>query len=394
MSRRQLAAIGLAVAMLGLLVAGCRRQLAPGSVLEIVPDEDWPLLVDDLEPESFAAAADQSLAYFHGLPPERNVELGGARFTVAELQASLDRLRGLLSSERDPVRLAQALREGFVLAQSVGRDGRGEVLFTGYYEPVLEASRVPQAAFVQPVYELPRDLVSVNLEDFGVESEVRQLVGRVEDGRLVRYPDREAIDFNAALAGQAQAIAYLPDPVQTFFLHVQGSGQLCFADGSRVRVGYASGNGHPYRSIGRLLLDEGLLTADEMSMQAIQEFLAHHPEQVRRVLSYNPSYVFFRVLAPEGGPLGCYELPLTAGRSIATDRGLFPAPVPAFIQGVLPTADGGEAPLSRFVLNQDTGGAIKGAGRVDLFFGSGDAAGERAGRTKHLGRLFFLLPRV
>jgi membrane-bound lytic murein transglycosylase A len=215
----------------------------------------------------------------------------------------------------------------------------------------------------------------------------------VDDGRLVPYHDRGDIDFGPGLSAEAEILGYLDDPVDVFFLHVQGSGTLVFADGERVRAGYASKNGLPYRSIGRLLLDEEIMTVDEMSMQAIKTYLHDNPDEVERVLSHNPSYVFFRPLTAEGGPLGCFGVPVTAGRSIATDRRLFPAPTAAFLTGRIPSAAGGDKPFSRLVVIEDTGGAITGPGRVDLFFGAGDEAGELAGRTKHLGELYFLLPR-
>jgi membrane-bound lytic murein transglycosylase A len=163
-----------------------------------------------------------------------------------------------------------------------------------------------------------------------------------------------------------------------------------FADGSRTRLGFAASNGRPYRGIGRVLMDEGLLTQDEMSMQAIKRVLAQRPELRRRVLGQNPSYVFFRELSPEGGPLGCFETPLTAGRSIATDRKYFPGLAPAFITGSRPGPGGKTLPLARLALNQDTGGAIRGPGRLDLYFGSGAQAGDTAGRMKHVGNMYFL----
>jgi membrane-bound lytic murein transglycosylase A len=160
-----------------------------------------------------------------------------------------------------------------------------------------------------------------------------------------------------------------------------------------VRAGYAGTNGRIYRSIGRLLIDDGLVSTGEMSMQAIRSYLEDHPEDLRRVLSFNPSYVFFRPLPAVGGPLGCYGEPVTGGRSIATDRRLFPAPVLAWIRTSVPTSAGADESLAGFVLNQDTGGSIRGPGRVDLFFGRGDEAGELAGRTRHLGELYFLIPK-
>lgn len=207
------------------------------------------------------------------------------------------------------------------------------------------------------------------------------------------YPDRAAIDFGEGLAAAAPVLGYVADPVDLFFLQIQGSGTLVFEDGSRKRAGFAVANGHPYKSIGKLLIDEGLVSREEMSMQAIRTFLAENPEEVRRVLSYNPSYVFFRPLDTTDGPLGCYGVPVTAGRSIATDRRLFPAPVMAWIEGTMPSDDGGEVEFARFSVNQDTGGAIRGPGRVDLFVGAGDEAAAIAGRMKNDGRFYLLLPR-
>ena len=178
-----------------------------------------------------------------------------------------------------------------------------------------------------------------------------------------------------------------------FFLQVQGSGTLVFPDGTRLRAGYAVSNGWEYRSIGKLLIDDGLVPREEMSMQAIRAYLAAHPEDLERVLAFNPSYVFFRPLKTVDGPLGCYGVPVTAGRSIATDRRLFPAPVIAWIEGTMPDLGGNQRQFSRFAVNQDTGGSIRGPGRVDLFIGAGDQAAEVAGRMNNPGRFYLLLPR-
>jgi len=218
-------------------------------------------------------------------------------------------------------------------------------------------------------------------------------VGQVRENQVRPYPDREAIDFNRAIQGQAQPLAYLDDMVEAFFLHIQGSGQVKFPDGLRMRLGYAAGNGRPYRSIGPILEKRGLMNKDEMSMQNIKVLLAQRPELRREILSQNPSYVFFRKLSPEGGPLGCYDMPLTIGRSIATDRCIFPGLAPGFVLGTRPSAGGGTVPFGRFIVNQDTGGAIRGPGRLDLYYGSGQEAGLLAGRMKHVGQLFFFAPK-
>jgi membrane-bound lytic murein transglycosylase A len=362
-------------------------------VAEIVPADQWPQLTDDLDPTGLEQACGPSIDYLGRVPPERVYTFGPVQRTAAELAHGVRRACELAAGSADPDELSAELQNEFLLLRSVGRDGRGEVFFTGYYEPLLDARIDDVPPFSNPVIGIPDDVITVDLADFGVESETARLVGRVDEKRLVPYLDRDAIDFGDGLLADAEVLGYVDDPVDVFFLHVQGSGTLVFPDGRRVRAGYAATNGRPYRSIGRLLIDDGLVSRDDMSMQAIRAYLEDHPEELRRVLSYNPSYVFFRRLPSEGGPLGCYGEPVTAERSIATDRRLFPAPVMAWIRAEVPEAGGGDRQIARFVLNQDTGGSIRGPGRVDLFFGQGDEAGDLAGRTKHLGELYFLIPK-
>jgi membrane-bound lytic murein transglycosylase A len=258
----------------------------------------------------------------------------------------------------------------------------------------VAARREAVPPYLHPVYGVPDDLVRVDLLRFGLEPGPHQVVGRVVGHQLEPYPDRREIEFGRGLGAPAEVLGYLADPVELFLLQVQGSGTLVFEDGSRLRAGYAMSNGRPYRSIGQLLVDEGLITREKMSMQAIRAYLAEHPEDLERVLSSNPSYVFFRPLEASGdGPLGCYGVPVTAGRSIATDRAIFPAPAVAWIQATIPDPTGGRRTIRRFVINQDTGGAIRGPGRVDLFVGAGESAGEVAGRMQDSGSLYLLLPR-
>jgi membrane-bound lytic murein transglycosylase A len=378
-------------------MGGCstaRRSPAPlhhVPPLRVVPASQWPLLTDDLDLESLENAVTRSLGYLEGLIPETRFVMGPWQGSAAELARAAHRFLKIMRVETDAEQRTAALKKESLLLKSTGRDAKGEVLITGYFEPLLQARRQPDERFKYPVYGVPADLITVDLRDFGLDTALSRLCGRLVGKRLVPYPDREAIDFQSALGDAALPLAYLEDLVALFFLHVQGSGTLEL-DGELVRVGYAQTNGRPYRSIGKLLLDEGVMSYEEMSMQAIVAFLSEHPEQLRRVLSYNPSYVFFRELSAEGGPLGCYEIPLTAGRSIATDRRVLPAPVVAYLRGSLPDTSAQERELARFVVNQDTGGAIQGPGRVDLFWGLGDAAGELAGRTKHLGELYVLVP--
>jgi membrane-bound lytic murein transglycosylase A len=355
----------------------------------------WPALADDLEPGSLEAACRESLAYLEAADPARSVAFGSESFTMAEMAVTVRRGCSILTTETDPERRRQLLASEFRLMRSVGRDGHGEVLFTGYFEPLLEARRTPEEPFIHPVYGLPPDHLEVDWQAFGLDNPGHRLVGRVEGRKVIPYPDRTAIDGEGALPADTPVLGWVADPVELFFLHVQGSGTLVFDDGERLRAGYADTNGRDYVSIGRILIAEGAIPAEEMSMQAITAWLEAHPEERERILGANPSYVFFRPLEADGGPLGCYGRPLTAGRSIATDRGLFPAPILGWVRGTLPAAQAGDPPVAfaRFVLNQDTGGSIRGPGRVDLFWGTGDAAGDRAGRTANRGEPYFLLPR-
>lgn len=389
-SPRSLAVVGVAALALG----GCaQRPTPPAAVLEIVPAAEWPALTDDLDPESLEAACRPSFEYLEAVPPSEAISFGPIVRSAAELALGTRRACEIITESVTEEERQRALQDEFLLLRSAGRDGWGEVLFTGYYEPLLDARSEASGSFEYPVYGVPSDLVTADLRDFGIANDPSRIVGRIDGKQLVPYDERDAIDFGAALADDVPVIGYVDDPVDAFFLHVQGSGTLVFPDGNRVRAGYAETNGWPYRSIGRLLIDDGLVGREEMSMQAIRGYLDDHPEEIRRVLAYNPSYVFFRPLSADGGPLGCYGEPVTGGRSIATDRRLFPAPVIGWINAVVPAPDGGEESISRFVLNQDTGGSIRGPGRVDLFFGQGGEAGELAGRTKHFGELYFLLPK-
>jgi membrane-bound lytic murein transglycosylase A len=237
------------------------------------------------------------------------------------------------------------------------------------------------------LYGKPADLVTTP----GDAGETRP--GRIEQGRVEPYYSRREIDEHGALQGRGLEIAWLGDPVEVFFLHIQGSGIIRLPDGGELNVGYAGQNGRPYRSIGRLLIDSGEIAKEEMSMQRLRRYLADYPNRQSDVFAYNESYVFFRV-NPQG-PLGSLEVPVTAGRSIATDSQLFPKGALALVRTEIPIIDGagqlaGWRPVTRFVLNQDTGGAIRGVKRADYYFGSGAAAGDLAGYMNRPGRLYFL----
>lgn len=265
-------------------------------------------------------------------------------------------------------------------------------LFTGYYEPTLEGSRRRSERYRVPLYVRPPELVTVDLGAFREDLEGRRVAGRLEGRKLVPFHDRTAIDAGR-LGGRGLELVWVDDPVDAFFLHIQGSGRIELDDGGRLRVGYAGQNGHPYFAIGRELIDRGALTPEEVSMQSIRRWLEEHPVEASDVLQKNPSYVFFRELREEG-PVGSQGVVLTPGRSLAVDRAFLPLGVPVWLDGSAPLVGrpGTDTILQRLLIAQDTGGAIRGPVRGDVFWGPGDEAADVAGRMKHPGRLWLLLP--
>ena len=271
----------------------------------------------------------------------------------------------------------------------VAPDGAREGLVTGYYEPVLEGSRSRSERFAHPVYGVPDDLVVVDLAGQYPELRGMRLRGRLNGRRLQPYFSRGEIDErNGSFA--APVIAWVADPVELFFLQIQGSGQLRLDSGERIRVGFAEQNGHPYRSLGRHLVERGEMPLEQASMQGIKAWAAANPQRLNEALSHNASYVFFRELPATDGPIGAQGVALDAGYSIAVDARYVPLGAPVFLATTYPLS---EQPLERLVMAQDTGGAIRGAVRADFFWGSGEQAGEQAGRMRQAGRLWILWPR-
>lgn len=268
-------------------------------------------------------------------------------------------------------------------------DGGREGLITGYYEPILQGSFTRTERFRVPLYRRPDDLLIVDLAGLYPELKGRPVRGRLEGNRVVPYPSRATITGNArALRGYE--LVWVDDPVEAFVLQVQGSGRVQLPDGSQVAVGYADQNGHPYRAVGATLIQRGALKREEVTLPRIRAWLAEHPEEALDVLNSNPSYIFFRLReAGMEGPVGSLGVPLTPGRSLAVDAAYLPLGVPVWLDTTLPDA----SPYRRLMLAQDTGGAIKGAVRADIFFGQGGQAGQLAGEMKNPGRLTVLLPR-
>ncbi len=269
-------------------------------------------------------------------------------------------------------------------------DGSVDGLITGYYGPELEGSRTKTEQYKYPLYRQPDDLLIIDLDDIYPELDNYRLRGRIVGNRVVPYFERGEIDTGESpLTGKE--LFWLKDPVELFFLHIQGSGRIRLPNGELIMVGYANQNGHPYRSIGKLLLDRQVMTQDQMSMQNIMKWVKQNPEDGQLLLDENPSYVFFRSLPADiQSPPGALGIPLTALRSLAVDPRTIPLGAPVFLSTIFPGTD---FPLQQLMVAQDTGGAIKGRVRADFFWGMGNEAGKVAGKMKQDGRLWILLPK-
>ena len=263
-------------------------------------------------------------------------------------------------------------------------------MVTGYYEPLLQGSRQRSKGFEQPVRGVPDDLLTIDLSSVFPELKDKRVRGRIEGNKVVPYWSRaEIVERGDKLPGKT--LLYTDDAVELFFLQVQGSGRVKMNDGSTVRLNYADQNGHPYQSIGRVLVARGELKLEEASMQGIQAWARANPKRLDDLLNANPSYVFFReVPNSKDGPVGALGVPLTAERSIAIDPRSVPLGAPVFLATTRPNSP---QAMNRLVMAQDTGGAIKGAVRADFFWGFGKEAGEQAGRMKQNGRLWVLWPK-
>lgn len=277
-------------------------------------------------------------------------------------------------------------------------DGGETGLVTGYYEPLLAGSYTRSATYTTPLYAEPDDLLTVDLATLYPELRGKRVRGRLDGRRVVPYWTRAEID--AGHAGfTARVLVWVTDPVDAFFLQIQGSGRIALPDGSVLRLGYADQNGQPYRSIARVLIDRGEMTVDQASMQSIRQWGVEHADRLEALLDENPSYVFFRILpapapgsleAQIDGPTGSLGVPLLARRAIAVDPHAIPLGAPVWLATTKPLSD---APLQRLVMAQDTGGAIHGPLRADFFWGFGDDAGREAGQMRQQGRMWLLWPK-
>ena len=285
--------------------------------------------------------------------------------------------------------LRQFFESRFIPHQVLNPDGTGDGLITGYYEPLLKGSRKRSVRYRYPLYTTPDELLVIDLSAIYPELKNKRLRGRLQGRKVVPYYSRLEIESEPARL-QGKELFWVDDPVDLFFLQVQGSGRVKLENGEVVSIGYADQNGHPYKSVGRLLVERGELSLDEASMQGIRAWGQRNPAKLAGLLRENASFVFFREL-PSGlpGPLGSLGVPLTAGRSLAVDTRVIPQGAPVFLATTWPATD---SQLSRLMVAQDTGGAIKGNVRADFFWGFGPEAGDQAGKMRQQGKLWVLMP--
>jgi peptidoglycan lytic transglycosylase A len=278
----------------------------------------------------------------------------------------------------------------------IARLGEVEGFLTGYYEPIVPGSRFPNPEFYVPLYRRPHDLLAAGHKlGSGAFPNKGALIGRRDEkNQLVPYHDRGAIEAGA-LDGQKLEICWLKDPFDALAIQIQGSARVILEDGTPLRINYDSHNGYSYTAVGRVLIERNLIPREEMSMQRIRDWMAAHPDEAPKVRATNRSYVFFRItgLSNDGEPVGAQGVPLTPGRSIAVDK-LHEYGTPFFIEAILPIESAKPIwPFRRLMIAQDTGSAIVGPARADLYWGAGDDAGRIAGRIRHPGRFVMLIPR-
>jgi membrane-bound lytic murein transglycosylase A len=360
------------------------------------PEEEATL---SLEPVTFGdlpgwGADDQEAAFGAFLrscrtmlaqPADRPLDGDGFAGTMGDWQPAC---RAAVAASPGDAAGARAFFESWFQPVAVTRGGDPVGLFTGYYAPVMDGSPTRTDRFDVPLYGMPPELVMVDLGAFRPSLKGQRIAGKVEGNRLVPYATRAEI-VGGALDRRGLEIMWLDDPVDAFFLQIQGSGLVRLPQGGLVRLGYAGQNGHPYTSVGKLLVDRGEMTLAEASMQSIRDWVNAHPEKGRALLNENESFVFFAEQDAEGA-IGAQGVVLTEGRSLAIDRKHMPLGAPIWLDV---TSEDGARHLQRLVISQDTGGAIIGVVRGDFYWGEGDQAAEQAGRMKDRGRYFILLPK-
>lgn len=328
----------------------------------------------------------QTCAVVGRLPPDTALGLAGKAADWQPICVAA----AAVSADDD--KTARAFFKRFFAPFAATNRGDAKGLFTGYYQVSLAGRLTPEGQFTVPIYGRPPNLVTVDLGRFRHSLQGDHIAGRVEDGRLQPFPDRAAID-RGALKGKTPVLAWVADPISAFFMQIQGSGEIKLPQGE-LQLGYAADNGRDYYAIGRYLIKKGVLTPKTDSLQSIRAWLEQHPNKAEGLLEMDPSYVFFRKL-DTSGPAGASGAVLTARRSLAVDHRFIPYGVPIWLATMRPSLrHAGEAvPMRRLMIAQDTGGAIRGPVRGDVYWGKGRRAAALAGEMKQEGRYWLLLPK-
>ena len=375
---------------------GIKEDIKQFRALKKLAPQNYPVFKDTLSLEGLLNSIDQSLTYFKRVPLERKYQYGNEVYTAAHMITSLEIFKHFVEKKPSFDAVNEFIKSGFSVYEAVGNK-EGDVLFTGYFEPTYDGSLQKSEAYPVPVYSKPDDLLEIDLSAFSDQYKGQgRLKARIDDSTktVVPYYSREQINTAEGFSEESDPIVWLKNRIDRFFLEIQGSGKIILDQGGVMRVHYAGSNGNAYRSIGRYLIDKKEILKENMSMQAIRTWLEFNPERLDEVLHHNESFVFFQ--KEEGGPYGSLGVEVTALRSIATDRKLFPKGALCFVESLLPDKIHIN-PLkewekkSFFVLNQDTGGAIKGPARADIFCGNGLYAQFVAGHMNKYGKLFFLV---
>lgn len=372
------------VVLLTIALAACAPKLPAPDKIELTAASfsDLPGWTADSHAEMLPALG-RSCGLPGGGVPKSPV---GVKNTKAEWRAMCRALPRVKGGDHPAARAF--IERWFVPYRVAGASGE-DGLFTGYYEPQLRGALAPDARHRVPVYLRPPELVSVDLGEFRADLKGERIAGKVIRGRLKPFANRAAIE-NGALAGRGLELLWVDNPVDVFFLHIQGSGRIVLPDRRVIRVGYAGTNGHPYSAIGRELIARGAIPRDRVSMQTIRAWLAANPAEAGAMMQQNRSFIFFRKIDGDG-PIGSQGVALTPGRSLAVDRHFIPLGLPLWLDTTDPLNPA--TPLRRLMIAQDTGGAIRGPVRGDVFWGHGPRAAARAGRMNARGRYFLLLPR-
>ncbi len=381
-------------------VAVSTAAALPSAPVILASTETLPVFTDGDDLKSLMKAALLNRSYFQGLKDGvPSYTFGTRKITPKVLADSNEEFIKILESSPTAQDLDRQVKEKFDIFQLAGRDSTGTVVFSSYYEPTLEASLKPTRKYKYPIYAKPDDLITVNLEEFNDKFKGEKITGRVQKGALVPYLDREQIDFEGALDGKGLELAWFKDRADIMDLHIEGSGRLVLPDGRVIKAKFASTNSLKFKGWLSALVEAGALPREGISHEKGQQYLLDHPKEERKIMSANKRYTFFKLeqpADPDEGPAGTYGLPLTGWRSVAVDNSIVPMGTLAFMRETSPDVDEngnmlGRKQDSRFVFCQDTGGAIKGPGRVDFFAGNGKKARTFAFKLWDPGTLHLLV---